>query len=106
MQGQYKTPKGEIVKVEIFDAENKMVYVQIPNGQHKWYIESEYSAWESTEPKDIYGAASYKELLEIFDTKPVQSISVDLPIGNVLEIGKEGKPKKQTPKKNAKTNPK
>ncbi len=46
MKGQsFKTQEGEIIKVEDFDADNKMAYVHISSGQYRWYTEAEYSTW-------------------------------------------------------------
>lgn len=49
MKGEsFKTPEGEIIKVEDFDAANKMAYVHLSSGQYKWYTEAEYSDWVRT----------------------------------------------------------
>lgn len=53
MTGQYKTSNGEIVKVVMFDEPSKTVYVTLPTGQNKWFTESEYSKWESTENRSV-----------------------------------------------------
>ena len=46
MKGQsFQTPEGETIRVEDFDADNKMAYVHISSGQYRWYTEAEYSTW-------------------------------------------------------------
>lgn len=103
MRGQYKTPKGEMMQVEIFDAENKMVYVQIPNGQHKWFMESEYKNWTSTHPHVSELSLISKEYVEEFE-KMYGSNNYAKETEELVSESKEVKPKK--PKKNAKTNKK
>ena len=41
----YITHEGEVITVKDFDAVNKMAYVEIGSGQHKWYHEGENSTW-------------------------------------------------------------
>lgn len=48
MKGQYKTKKGELLKVISFDSENEMVYVENNIGQNKWYHKPDYSTWVNT----------------------------------------------------------
>lgn len=72
MKGQYKTPTGELLKVVIFDEENKMVYIENKIGTNKWYHESDYSTWESTEPEKVE-EGSTDEVEESKSDKKVKS---------------------------------
>ncbi len=53
MKGKYITPEGEEITVHSFDEENKMVTVHVGNGQHLFYIESEYSKWTPADQDTI-----------------------------------------------------
>lgn len=49
----YKTPEGKEHKVLDFDKINKMVYIHIIGGQHRWVHESEYSQWALTDTANM-----------------------------------------------------
>ena len=92
MKGQsFKTPEGEIIKVEDFDAINKMAYVHISSGQYKWYTEAEYSDWVST------GTATIKPEYIYVPDMPAQMTDEQ---AELVEEETE-KPKKKTTKKKA-----
>jgi len=94
MKGQsFKTPEGEIIKVEEFDAVNKMAYVHISSGQYRWYTEAEYSTWVSNgtapvTPEYVYVPDMPSQMTE----EQAESIGYDLETNEV-------KPKKTRKKK-------
>lgn len=45
MQGQYKTQEGKLITVSHFDADNKIAYAYLGDGESRWCPESEYSTW-------------------------------------------------------------
>lgn len=53
----YTTPEGNTHKVLMFDEINKMAYIHIIGGHHRWVHESEYSTWtvnDTAEMPKIY----------------------------------------------------
>lgn len=94
MKGQsFKTPEGEIIKVEDFDAVNKMAYVHISSGQYRWYTEAEYSHWERTGT-----AAPIPEYIYVPDMPAQMTDEQAESVGYDLEAN-EVKPKKTRKKK-------
>ncbi len=94
MKGQsFKTPEGEIIKVEEFDAINKMAYVHISSGQYRWYTEAEYSEWVST------GTATIAPDFFYVPDIPAQMTEEQAASVEVVEEVVAEKPKKRTTKK-------
>jgi uncharacterized membrane-anchored protein len=52
MKGQYKTKEGKLIQVSNFDAENKIAYADLGDGESRWCPESEYSTWTKDDPHD------------------------------------------------------
>lgn len=53
----YTTPNGNTHKVLMFDEINKMAYIHLTGGHHRWVHESEYSTWtinDTAEMPKIY----------------------------------------------------
>lgn len=71
MKGQYKNKKGELIQVKLFDAANKMVYVERSNGQNKWYHEPDYSTWVNTADEHL-GVLSSKIQTISEESKPIK----------------------------------
>jgi RecB family endonuclease NucS len=74
MKGHYKTTSGEAKKVVSFDAENKVVAVEVHESRVEHFGESEYSKWESLAPEKEVVIKETK--IEVKDDKPNKKTSV------------------------------
>lgn len=73
MKGHYKTASGELKKVVSFDAENKVVAVEVTESRVEHFVETEYSKWELITPKKEEPIKEPKP--EIKDDKPNKKAS-------------------------------
>lgn len=94
----YTTPEGNTHKVLMFDEINKMAYIHIIGGHHRWVHESEYSTWtvnDTAEMPKIYIPDIPAQMIE---QEPVISVTLDEVVADYLD-NSDVKTKKKTVKK-------
>ena len=95
MKGKYTTKSGESLEVSNFDADNKIAYATLQNGESKWYAESEYSTWGSTEVKPPEDVVIVEEIVVaepvpevVVAPEPIPEVVVEKPIAKKVVIEK------------------